>query len=382
MPFTQTSSSAEYITARAPFDGWAEDTTGVNQYKDYYYPNAQNARTLWYHDHAIDHTAENAYMGQAGFYILHDSDESNIPGLPQGDYDIPLALSSKRYNPDGTLWSPEANQETTNLFGDVIHVNGQPWPYFKVEPRKYRFRFLNTAISRSFQLYFEDPSGARTNFQVVGSDAGLLLNAVDSTQLDISMAERWEVIYDFTNYKNQNVTLRNNNNIDTITPYINTDKVMRFVVGDTVTDAKNGAGTLPAQLRNVPFPPDHAPIEHEFEFQRQGGEWKINGHAWSDGPTERVLAKPPRGAVERWALKNGAGGWTHPIHIHLIDFQIVSRVGGKRPVLPYEKVALKDVVWLNTNEEVNVIARYAPWDGLYMVSLVSPRKGIQKQARR
>jgi bilirubin oxidase len=26
------------------------------------------------------------------------------------------------------------------------------------------------------------------------------------------------------------------------------------------------------------------------------------------------------------------------------------------------------VVWLNTNEEVNVIARYAPWDGLYMVS--------------
>lgn len=43
--------------ARAPFDGWAEDTTEPNQYKDYYYPNAQNARTLWYHDHAIDHTA-------------------------------------------------------------------------------------------------------------------------------------------------------------------------------------------------------------------------------------------------------------------------------------------------------------------------------------
>ena len=30
-------------------------------------------------------------------------------------------------------------------------------------------------------------------------------------------------------------------------------------------------------------------------------------------------------------------------------------------------VALKDVVWLNTNEQVNVIARYAPWDGFYMV---------------
>ena len=53
-------------SARAPFDGWAEDVTEPNSYKDYYYPNGQNARTLWYHDHAIDHTAENAYMGQAG----------------------------------------------------------------------------------------------------------------------------------------------------------------------------------------------------------------------------------------------------------------------------------------------------------------------------
>lgn len=92
---------------RAPFDGWAEDTTGINQYKDYCYPNGQNARTLWYHDHAIDHTAENAYFGQAGFYILQDAEEQGIQGLPQGNYDVPLSLSAKRYNPDGTLWSPE-----------------------------------------------------------------------------------------------------------------------------------------------------------------------------------------------------------------------------------------------------------------------------------
>lgn len=37
-------------------------------------------------------------------------------------------------------------------------------------------------------------------------------------------------------------------------------------------------------------------------------------------------------------------------------------------VFLFEQVALKDVVWLNKNEEVNIIARYAPWDGLYMVS--------------
>lgn len=308
-------------------------------------------------------------MGQAGFYILHDDEEENIPGLPQGNYDIPLALTSKRYNTDGSLWSPEANHETTNLFGDVIHVNGQPWPYFKVEPRKYRFRFLDASISRSFQLYFEPSgkTGTRAPFKVVGSDAGLLLNPIDSTQLDISMAERWEIVMDFTAYKGQNVTLRSNQKVADNDVYLHTDKVMRFVVGDSASGTPN-IGELPAKLRDVPFPPSHTTVEHSFEFQRQGGEWKVNGVSWADGPDKRVLAKPQRGAVENWILKNGAGGWTHPVHIHLIDFQIVSRTGGSRGgVLPYEKVALKDVVWLNTNEQVNVVARYAPWDGLYMV---------------
>lgn len=119
--------------SRAPFDGWADDTTLRGQYKDYYYPNSQNARSLWYHDHAVAHTAENAYFGQAGFYLLREPSERNMPGLPQGKYDIALALNAKRYNPDGSLWSPEQNNEDKNLFGDVIHVNGQPWgTYIKV----------------------------------------------------------------------------------------------------------------------------------------------------------------------------------------------------------------------------------------------------------
>ena len=121
------------------------------------------------------------------------------------------------------------------------------------------------------------------------------------------------------------------------TDYLHTDKVMQFVVGSTVTNNDKN-DNLPAKLRDVPFPPAHATVEHQFEFQRQGGEWKVNGVSWADGPEKRILAKPARGAVENWILKNGAGGWTHPVHIHLIDFQIVSRTGGSRGgVLPYEK---------------------------------------------
>ncbi|KAL1297993.1 hypothetical protein AAFC00_006499 [Neodothiora populina] len=353
--------------SRAPFDGWAEDTTEPGQYKDYYYPNAQNARTLWYHDHAIDHTAENAYSGQAGFYIMHDAQE-RASNLPMGQYDVPLALAAKRYNSDGSLWSPEANGETVSVFGDVIQVNGQPWPYMAVEPRKYRFRFLDSSISRSFQMYFEadKKAGTRLGFNVIGSDTGLLTKPIPATQLDISMAERWEIVFDFTGYEGQNVTLRNNRKVGADDDYAGTDKVMRFVIGSKIT-SQDGNGPLPATLRSVKYPPKKDTVDRHFKFERSNGQWQVNGISWASGPEARVIAKPERGAVEVWELENSSGGWTHPIHIHLIDFQILNRSGGERnTVLPYEAAGLKDVVWLNRGETVKVIARYAPWDGLYM----------------
>jgi bilirubin oxidase len=123
-------------------------------------------------------------MGQAGAYIIHDpaEDALNLPS-GYGTYDIPLILSSKQYNADGTLHSTDG--ETDSLWGDVIHVNGQPWPYLNVEPRKYRFRFLNAAISRSFALYFAKSTATSNKlpFQVIASDAGLLTEPVSTTQM-------------------------------------------------------------------------------------------------------------------------------------------------------------------------------------------------------
>ena len=52
---------------RTPWDGWAEDVIASGQFKDYYYPNSQSGRFLWYHDHAIEHTAVNAYFGMVIF---------------------------------------------------------------------------------------------------------------------------------------------------------------------------------------------------------------------------------------------------------------------------------------------------------------------------
>lgn len=379
--------------SRAPFDGWAEDVTKKGQYKDYCksnfnqwgiihpisyyifymlagmarddanpldYPNKQSARTLWYHDHAVHHTAENAYFGQAGFYILHDPAEDKL-GLPNGQYDLPLALSSKQYNKDGTLFSPAS--ETVSLWGDVIHVNGQPWPYHKVEPRKYRLRFLDASISRAFKLTFEDGS-KKVPFHVIGADTGLLTKPVQTDNLEISMAERWEIVIDFSAYAGKNITVKNARDVQADEDYNSTDKVMQFVVGKTVSSTANN-GALPSSLRTVPFPPTKNGVDRSFKFEKKGGEWTVNGVTFAD-VNNRILAKPARGAVEIWELENSSGGWSHPVHIHLVDFQILSRTGGKRGVLPYEKEALKDVVLLGTNEKVRVIARFAPWDGVYM----------------
>ncbi|KAF3003188.1 hypothetical protein E8E13_009445 [Curvularia kusanoi] len=359
--------------SRAPFDGWADDTTEPGQFKDYYYPNRQNARTLWYHDHAIDHTAKNAYYGQAGFYILSDAQEDSL-FLPDEEYDLPLALAAKRYNSDGSLWDPEANGETVSVFGDVIHVNGVPWPFKEVEPRKYRLRFLNTGISRSYQLYFEASGsvGKQIPFTVFASDTGTLLNPVQTNDLYISDAERWEVIFDFSGYAGQNVTLRNSRKVAADDDYAATDQVLQFRVGNKVSrtdhnldNTSDKSPALPSTLRQVDFPPAHAPTEYNFRFERQNGKWEVNGVTWSD-VNQRVLAKPERGAVQKWTLTNTGGGWSHPIHIHLVDLQITARRGGRGALMPYEKVALKDVMWLNVNEEIDVVARYAPWDGLYM----------------
>ncbi|OCK82578.1 Cupredoxin [Lepidopterella palustris CBS 459.81] len=349
---------------RSPFDGWAADTTQSGQYKDYYYPNGQNARTLWYHDHAEFITANNAYFGQEGFYKISDAQENAI-GLPSGNYDIPLALSAKYYNPDGSLLFTTNNN--AGLWGDVIHVNGQPWPYLNVEPRKYRFRLLDASVSRTYSLSFavDGLDGESISFNVVASDSvGLLSIPVETTTLMLAMGERYEIIVDFSSYSGKNITLRNARGVGENVDYAATDKIMRFVVGNKVTSQANN-GNLPSTLRSVPFPPKRIEADKDFTFSRIGDEWLVNGEGFAD-IKHRILTRPPRGAVEIWNVHNGAGGGTHPVHIHLIDFQILSRTGGRGTVLPYEAAGLKDIVYLGPGESAQVIARYAPWDGVYM----------------
>jgi FtsP/CotA-like multicopper oxidase with cupredoxin domain len=213
-------------------------------------------------------TAENAYLGQAGAYLITDPAEDAL-GLPSGygQFDIPLVLTSKYYNSDGTLRSRVG--EDDKLWGDVIHVNGQPWPFLNVQPRKYRFRILDASLSRTFALYFaRSNNNAKLPFRVIASDSGLLERPVQTSELYVSMGERYEIVFDFSQYRGQTLEMKNVrelNDIGTDDDYAATDKVMRFVVSNT---AVNDPSVVPNSLRSVPFLPPSSGIDHQFRFHR------------------------------------------------------------------------------------------------------------------
>ena len=305
--------------SRAPFDGWAEDTMKPGEYKDYYYPNNQGSRTLWYHDHAIHITAVNAYNGQAGVYLLTDPAEEERLQLPNGNYEIPLVIQSKQYKSNGDLLTPE--NERDSLFGDVIHVNGQPWPYLDVEPRKYRFRILDASISRAYLLSLvpDVKNGKPIPFDVIASDAGYLEAPVTTTSMYISMAERYEVIVDFAPYKGQNIIMKNARDVFKDEDYAATDRVIQFRVGTKVTNTERNGGA-PTPLGNLDLPPPKSTVDRKFKFERTNGEWRINGVGFAD-VKNRILAKPQRGNLELWELENSSGGWSHRTFSINLQFQ-------------------------------------------------------------
>jgi spore coat protein A, manganese oxidase len=343
------------------FDGYASDITRPGQYKDYHYPNFQQARTLWYHDHGVHHTAENAYHGCAAQYHMFDPLEQSL-AIPHGEFDVPLVLHDAMFNNDGSLLFTLENQ--SGLWGDVILVNGRPWPAMKVKRRKYRFRVLDASISRSYNLSLStgDP------FWIIGTDGGLMPAPQQVTSYRQLSGERYEIVIDFSKYKaGQRVILKNTspkNNIN----YANADKVMAFdVVADSFDPANN---EVPAQLNpNDPvmqLKESDAVKTRQFRFERKGGEWTVNGTTWKtveDSNFQFVSADPKLGDTEVWEFVNTSGGWFHPVHVHLVDFKILSRNGG--PPLPHE-LGPKDVVYLGEGETVRTIMKFEG-RGKYMI---------------
>jgi len=342
---------------RPEFDGFPTDIIAPGKTRRYEYENTGRAATLWYHDHHHLHAGRNLYLGLAGFYLLEDSDEIN-GRLPRDKYDIPLMLQDRAFTPDGELMYDHHGHRGAESC--VMLVNGTPWPVLDVARRKYRFRILNGSNATTFRLAL---STGQTMVQI-GTDGGLLPRPISLRTIDITMAERVEVVIDFSHCPiGSRVVLENRRARGPLS------RVMCF---DVVRSERDDS-SVPEVLSDFePLQIWHATRMRTFVF---GGEprwgippavqWVINGKRFDPS---RVDADPKLGDVEVWRFVNGSflGIFTmlHPVHTHLAPFQILRRNG--RAPLTHEG-GWKDTVAIDRGEKVDVIMQWSGYRGRYLL---------------
>ena len=321
----------------------------------YAYPNTQEAATIWFHDHTLGATRINVYAGLAGFYFLRDAWDDGVArsgGLPAGPYEIEVAIQDRMFDTNGQLYFPSlgVNPMThpfwiPEFFGDVIVVNGKTWPFFNVEPRRYRLRLLNGSNARFYNLAVSSGGKNGPTIWQIGTDGGLLNNPVAIAQpqrLLIAPGERADVIIDFSAYAGKTLTMVN----DAKAPFPNgtpadpatVGQILQFRVAPTVTggpDVSLNPATAGVAVRPTPLVPlvnfatatPAVPVDATRqltlnEVMGMGGplEVLVNNSKWAAATTEL----PQEGNTEVWKIVNLTAD-AHPIHLHLVQFQLISR---------------------------------------------------------
>jgi spore coat protein A, manganese oxidase len=328
--------------------------------REYVYPLDQRAATLWYHDHRMDFTAPQVYRGLAGFHLIADDEEDALP-LPKGDRDIPLMIADRAFDEDGSFRYPALDPALRSrpgvreefmggVLGDVILVNGAPWPVLDVVAARYRLRLLNASNARRYHLQL-DPAAALVQ---IGSDGGLLDRPREHAGVALSPGERIDVVVDFSAYAPGTVVTLLNQFGDGPTA-----AVMRFLVTRRVADDSR----IPDRLSRIePLDPGRAVHTRDWRFHRgrMGGHagWLVNDTAFEPRRTD---ADPRLGEVEIWRFTTDMH---HPVHLHLDPFQVLSRRGGGPG--EYDS-GWKDTVDVRPGETVEVAVRFTDFAGRYLL---------------
>jgi len=337
--------------------------------------------TQWYHDHVLDFTGPNAYRGLAGFVLCFDeldSGNENDPNpaalhLPSAPYDIPLAIQDKRFGADGSLVFSSFDHD--GFLGDKFVVNGAIQPYLEVKRRKYRFRFLNASNARIYRIFFNDgnPLGQTFTMDMIATEGGLLSSPLRGVvSFMISMAERYEMIIDFSKFSTGSVLYLENRlpqsdgrkPDDGLLPQGSGNTLLQFrVTGDPPFPDNSQVPDVLRPFEAISQAEIDRAIRRSFRFERTDGAWAINGRFAGDLDTP--IATPKRGQPEIWHLENSSGGWWHPIHIHSEFFRVLARNGtppsitARNPVVAErDGLARKDTILLKGGDEVDVFLRF------------------------
>jgi spore coat protein A, manganese oxidase len=355
------------------------------------YYNEQRASMIWYHDHAVGNTRTNVYAGLAGAYLIRDNQDTgeadNPLGLPAGPYEIPLVLQDKTFNDDGSMFYPTEGvtrfhpEWVPEFFGDVSVVNAKIWPFLDIEPRRYRFRIVNGSQSRFYNMHFADEkSGKALPFTQIGAEGGLLRTPVSLHALLIAPGERADVIVDFAGQRDRSFNVTNNARA----PYpaggpAGLSQLLQIRVNRPLQGVDSTTPGPNLQLPALPFLPEPSVtrVQHLSETldPLTGNPIHLNveDKPYLDDDTHLpdVTTKPAANAVEDWLLINTTAD-THPIHLHLVTFEVVDRrpfgsydpktqaisyTGPAVPAHPNEN-GRKDTVQANPGEVTRIRARF------------------------
>ena len=346
----------------------------------------ESMHTLWYHDHRFDYTSQNVYKGMAGmFNLFHKNgqfdggDETmgfRLPSYP--NYDVNMVFNDAVYD-------RQTDQLAFDLFnldgilGDKMQVNGKVQPIFRVAPRRYRLRWLNMGPSRFYQFSILDPTNNSTRpVWQLSTDGNFLDRPVKVNGVRLSVAERTDVIVDFTGMAGRTFYIENRlEQTDGRGPTGNVlaagqgTKVLQIVVDqplqgtDQSVNFDTALASLPAgQPYFYGYPDMNTPVRvtRTFKFERNNGQWAVNGKFPN-------CLEPPRFTIqlntaEKWIFQNNSGGWQHPIHMHFEEFQ-TTRINGRAPSASgIVEAGRKDVLRLEHNMQAEVYFRFRDFKGL------------------
>jgi len=329
--------------------------------------------TLWYHDHRVAFTAQNTYKGLVGYHLFFNNSDTgdettgfHLPSFPQ--YDIPMVFADKNFDSNGMLAFDMFALD--GLLGDTFEVNGVVQPFLQVQPRRYRFRWLNIGPSRFFQLFMTNAQDQSTlQFWEIANDGNLLPKPVQVSSVTIGVAERYDVIVDFTNFAGQTLYIENrlvqNSGLGPDDPPVlaapgQGNLLLKIIVSGNknVQDNSVDPATMP-QFYSLPDTTPTPAVTRTFKFDRLNGMFSINGQFMDCDVTRFTVTQ---NTAEHWVLGNLSGNWQHPIHIHLEEHQILSR---NRMAPPNFEMSRKDVTRLKQNERIELFFRFRDWTGRY-----------------
>jgi FtsP/CotA-like multicopper oxidase with cupredoxin domain len=429
----------------AAYDGWAENLFAPGQPAVFRYPMDQRAALLWYHDHVMGVTKLDVYAGLAGLWIVRDERERELE-LPEGPpFEVPLLIQDRNFDLDeqGRLSGRlvhKTDPEVMEAFPPFTVVNGKVWPVLEVQPATYRFRVLNGSNARTYRLVLlRNGVPELERITQIGTDHGLLRApvAVPADGLVLASAERADLLVDFSDLEpGTELTLLNTArapfdgssfpaadaehaaDLDGLLPY---PQVMRLRVSAGDVARRSIPRTLATDYES-PTPEVLAKalrraialIEREIDGETnmltmrelESVDAEYTGPVVTVVDDEettryRVVAAhfedtttffPMLGEYEVWQLINLTGD-THPIHLHLDPFQILTRrpiryeiadggIGDRdlaatvtlerdtddelEHAIDDNERGLKDTIRVNPNELVEIAVRFNTYSGRYM----------------